>query len=212
MQQYVKLESKHFPNVILRVTQGHFVTPGSHVNYYLDTIPMKSRMSEAKAVAAALAEAHLASTAVDTIVCLDDMEIVGAYLADELTRAGVISKNMHNTMYVLKPDHSASGQIIFRENIAPWISGKNVLLLCAIATTGSSLGRAVDALYYYGATLTGISAIFSNVSRVSGLDVHALYTQKDVPDYISFDAKDCPMCKNKVKIDALCNSLGYTKL
>ena len=212
MQSYTKLESKHFPDVILRLTYGHFVTPGSHVNYYLDTIPMKSRMSEAKAVAAALAEVHLASTAVDTIVCMDDMELVGAYLAEELTRAGVISKNMHNTMYVLKPDHAVNGQIIFRENIVPWIRGKNVLLLCAIATTGSSLGRAVDALHYYGAELTGISAIFSTISRVGGMEVHALFTRADVPGYVSFDAKDCPMCKNKEKIDALCNSLGYTTL
>ena len=212
MERYIKLESKSFPNVILRVTPGHFVTPGSHVNYYRDTVPMKSRMSEAKAVAAALAHAHIASTPVDSIVCLDDMETVGAYLAEELTRAGTISMNMHNTIYVLKPDHAANGQIIFRENIYPWIKGKNVLLLSAISTTGSSAGRAVDALNYYGATITGISAIFSSVSKIAGMEVHALFTRNDLPKYASYEAKDCPMCREKQKIDAMCNSLGYTKL
>ena len=38
------------------------------------------------------------STVVDTIVCIDGCEIIGAFLAEELTRAGVYSRNAHQTI------------------------------------------------------------------------------------------------------------------
>lgn len=212
MQNYIKIASKADPNVILRATPGHFVTPHSHVNYYLDLTPMKSRLKEAEAAARAIAADHYYMTAVDSIVCLDGMEVIGGFLAEELTRAGVISMNKHKTMYVLTPEYSASGQIIFRENIKPWISGKNILLLFASATTGQTVARAVESVIYYGGAITGISAIFSSTPRIGGMKVHALFTTEDLPDYKSFSHENCPMCREGVKVDALCNGFGYSLL
>ena len=91
MLEYNKLESKHFRNVILRVVPGHFVTPNSHTNYLMDMTAIMRRQAEAQAVASAMCEFFGSSTSVDTICCLEGMEVVGAYLASELTRAGNIS-------------------------------------------------------------------------------------------------------------------------
>lgn len=33
-----------------------------------------------------------------------------------------------------------------------------------------------------------------------------------LPDYASFDSRDCPMCKAGQHIDALVNSFGYSAL
>ena len=101
MENYRKIASKEFPDVILRVVPGHFVTPNSHVNYYLDMTAIKSRMTEARAAAKALSSIHYYTTPVDTIVCLDGTEIIGAYLAEELSKAGVISMNAHKAIYAL---------------------------------------------------------------------------------------------------------------
>ena len=44
-----KIRSKDHPDVALKVIPGHFVTPNSHVNYFLDMTTLKCRLSEASA-------------------------------------------------------------------------------------------------------------------------------------------------------------------
>ena len=116
MQDVIKIESKVHPNVILRVIPGHFATPNSHVNYYLDMTALKARQSEASAVAVELSKQISATTVVDTIVCMDGCEIVGSFLAEELTKAGIYSMNAHKTMYIITPEFGPSGHMLFRDN------------------------------------------------------------------------------------------------
>lgn len=212
MENSKKIVSKADPGVILRVVPGHFVTPNTHVNYFMDMSAIKSRISEAHAAAKLLSSYHYYSTAVDTIVCLDGTEVIGAFLAEELTKAGVISKNQHKSIYVLTPEYSASGQMIFRGELSGWIRDKNVLLLLATATTGTTVSRALESLLYYGATISGISAIFSIASKIGGLPVHSIFTQADLPDYASHTHEDCPLCKNRIAIDGICNGFGMSSL
>ena len=85
---------------------------------------MKSRCAEAQRIASALAANYEASIPVDTIVCMDGLEVIGAYLAEELTKAGVLSMNAHQTIYVITPEFNSTGQMIFRDNYEPMINGK----------------------------------------------------------------------------------------
>ncbi len=212
MRNYIKIPSKRDEQVVLRAVPGHFVTPNSHVNYYLDMAAIRSRTSEAKAAARALAEIHYFTTPVDTIVCMDGTEVIGAYLADELTKAGVISMNAHKSIYVLTPEYTPGGQMIFRENTQEWIRGKNVLLLLASATTGTTTARTLESLKYYGATISGICALFSIASKIAGLPVHAIFTQADLPDYVSYGNDRCALCASGVRIDGICNGFGVAPL
>ena len=70
----------------------------------------------------------------------------------------------------------------------------------------------LDYSNYYGGMVVGITAIFSAVNKVLGQDIHALYNISDLPDYRSYSAENCKLCKNHVPIDAICNSFGYSKL
>ena len=106
-------------NVALRVAKGHFATSHSHINYLIDVTFQKSRLSEAQAVAKALVKQYVTSTIVDTIVCLDGMQVVGACLAEELTKAGFMSINAHQTIYVITPELNSESQLLFRENLQP---------------------------------------------------------------------------------------------
>lgn len=212
MQAYVKVDSKKAPDVSIKVIKGHFVTPNSHVNYYFDLTTMKSRLSEASNVARALAQDYLATTVVDSIVCMEGTEVIGAFLAAELTRAGLITVNQHKTIYIISPEYDASGQMIFRDNMQMMIRGKHVLILTAIASTGATLTRAMDSVHYYGGEVAGISAIFSAASRVAGQEIHALFTPQDVPDYRAYESHDCNLCKKGVRVDALCNGFGYSEV
>ena len=146
MKNYVKIQSARYPDVILRAVPGHFITPHAHVNYYLDFTPLKFRSSEAHAAAKALSSVHYFSTPVDTIIALEGTEIIAGYLADELTQAGVLCKNAHKSIYVIPPEYSSEGQLIFRDSLLPWIKEKNVLLLFSAITTGSNAAQAIESL------------------------------------------------------------------
>ena len=204
-----KLSTSQVP---LKVTPGHFATNHAHVNYYLDSTTLKSRQSEARETARALVGAYVYNTVVDTIVCLEGMQVVGAYLADELTQAGVMSRSAHQTIYVVSPEFNSNSQMIFRDNLQPMIKGKNILLLLAVVTTGKTIAKGMECIQYYGGILQGISAIFTAVDQVDGIPIHSVYTKRELPDYQAFDFRECPFCQKGQKLDALVNSYGYSKL
>ncbi len=210
MQDTIKIYSKDHPNIELKAIPGHFVTPHSHVNYFLDMTTLKSRLSEASTAARELGRQVMISTVVDTIVCMDGCEIVGSYLAEELTKAGIYSMNAHKTMYIITPEFGPSGQMLFRENLKPMVKGKNVLLLLASVTTGQTIIRALRALRYYGAEIAGISAIFSAANSIAGKTINSLFTTADLPDYRKYEPENCSMCKAKKEIDAFANAFGYS--
>ena len=212
MQEPIKIKSKDYSNVTLKAIPGHFVTPNSHVNFYLDMTTLKSRLSEASAAAKALSEKIAPTTIVDTIVCIDGCDIIGAFLAEELTRAGIYSMNAHNTIYIISPESVNTGQLIFRGNLLPMIKGKNVLLLLASATTGQTIIRATQALSYYGATISGISAVFSAANSIMGIPIKSLFTISDLPEYKTYNPEGCSLCKEEVCVDAFANAYGYSKI
>ena len=118
----------------------------------------------------------------------------------------------HQTIYVITPESSNSGQIIFRDNFQPMIKGKNVLILNGSITTGSTLSKAIESILYYGGTIRGIAAIFSRVDSVASLPVYSIFNTKDIPDYHSYSSTKCPMCQRQQKIDAIVSSYGYSAL
>ena len=91
------------------------------------------------------------------------MEVVGTYLAEALTKVGVMSYNAHKSLYVLSPEYSTAGQIIFRDNIQMAIRDKYILVLMGSVTTGKTLETALECIRYYGGNVTGACAVFSAV-------------------------------------------------
>lgn len=207
-----KIYAKRDNQIQLKIYPGHFATPQSHITHYLDMTTMKSRLAEAQHIARALAQNYEASIPVDTIICMDGLEVVGTLLAEELTQAGILSMNAHKTIYVTSPESSNAGQMIFRDNVQPMIRDKNVLILIGSVTTGETLKHAVNTILYYGGKVRGVSAIFSAVTSVAGLPVYALFTQKDIPDYCTYRVHECPLCQQRQKLDAIVNGYGYSKL
>lgn len=211
MSKSFKLPTKR-KNLFLRVTKGHFATSHSHTNYYIDVTTQKMRLSEAEAVAQELLPYYDVSTIVDTILCLDGTEVIGTCLADELTREDFTNMNAHQTIYVVTPEHSVGSQLLLRDNLIPMVSGKHVLILAASVTTGYTAASAIEAVNYYGGRVVGVSSIFATVDQVEGYKVNSCFNPKDLPDYMSYPAHECPLCKQGHKIDALINSYGYSKL
>ena len=210
MQDYKKIDHPKNKDVVLRYIPGHFVTPNSHVNYYMDLTDMKARQREARATGEELADLYLASDVVDTILCLNGTEVVGAYMANKLTKAGLVSANRHQTIYITSPEYSIIGQMIFRENNQHMIKGKKVLILIDTATTGSTLKSALGSIRFYGGTPVGISAIFSVATQIENIPIRYLYSTKNLPDYASYRPDECPLCNKGIPVDAICNGFGYS--
>lgn len=199
-------------NVPLRYARGHFATNHSHINYYIDITFQKTRLSEAKDSARQLVSHFINNTPVDTILCLDGTAVLGTCVAEELTKSGFCTINQHQTIYVVEPEYNANSQLIFRENIQPMIRGKHVLILMASVTTGFTAKRSIEAIGYYGGHVAGVAALYSAVDAVGEYPVRSVYNVSDLPDYASYDYRECPYCKQGIKIDALVNSFGYSAL
>ena len=199
-------------NVPLRVARGHFATNHSHINYYIDITYPKTRLVEAQEVAKQLVATFKNTTPIDTILCLDGTAVLGACLADELTKQGFRSINSHKTLYVVEPEFGVNNQMLFRDNIQPMIRNKHVLVLMASCTTGYTAKKGIETIGYYGGEVVGVAALYSMTDEVCGQKVHSVFTKADLPDYESYDYKDCPYCKQGRRLDALVNSHGYSWL
>ncbi len=197
-------------NVPFRVARGHFATNHSHINYYIDISYQKTRLSEAKDVAKVLAP-HYSNIHVDTILCLDGTAVIGTCLADVLV-SQLRGINARGNIHVLEPEYNANSQIIFRDNVQHLIRNKDVLILMASVTTGFTANRSIEAIGYYGGNVSGVASLYSAVAESGGLPVHSVYDVNDLPDYASYDYRDCPYCKKGRKLDALVNSFGYSAL
>ncbi len=207
-----KIKTKN-NNLHLRVARGHFATNSSHSNYYIDVAAQKSRLSEAKAIAAELCKNNKYSNSiVDTILCLDGMEVVGTCVADEITKNDYVNINAHQTIYVVTPETINSSQLLFRDNIVPMIKGKHVLLIAVSVASGNTAKSAIEAVKYYGGDVVGVASIFATTDKCEGYDVNSVFNPKDLPDYFSGPARECPLCKEGKKLDALINCHGYSKL
>ncbi len=211
-ERMVKVFANQNSKIALKVYHGHYATPHSHISHYFDMTTLKTRTSEAHAVAHELAKKYANNTIVDTIITLDGTEVIGAYLAEELTEAGIMCMNAHKAIYVISPEFNNQGNVIFRDNVKPMLKDKHILVLVGTATTGGSLLTCMDALSYYGGIPAGVCSVFSAISKIMGIEVNAVFTQKDLPEYHSYTSRDCPCCKKGEPIDAIVNGFGYSRL
>ena len=210
--QAMSVTSHYNNSVHIKVIPGHFATNHSHITHYIDMTTLKARQTMARASAKSIAGEYVGTTIVDTIVCMDGTEVIGAYLAEELTNSGIMSMNQHQAMYVVTPEFNSVGQMIFRDNLQPMIKGKHVLFLLASATTGRTIERSLECISYYGGIVAGISAIFSANDVIAGQQIHTLFTLDDIPEYRTYPHNQCPFCQSGQKIEAIVNSYGYSKL
>jgi len=212
------LRSVRNPKVRIKIMQGHFARSHSHVNTYIDISTIKSRCDHAREAARMLTEPYLSSAEGDTtgspggIVCLDGMEVVGAFMAELLAAPGSVSVNRGKNISIVAPESNQLGQMMFRDNTKRMVGGQNVLILAGSLNTGKTMLQAIDTILYYGGGGNGGGSKFRAASKVAGLDIHAAFTTADIPDYQVYPSHACPLCKAGVKVDAIVNSYGYSEL
>ena len=206
------IRSRENPNLELIAFHGHFATRHSHNSHYLDITRLKHEYSLAHDTALALANHYIYEKSIDTIICMDGSEVIGTFLARQLSQKNLFSLSSEKNICVVAPEHDSNGLLIFRDNLRPMVSEKNVLLLISTVNSGKTAARALECIEYYGGTTQGVAAVFSALKQVGDIPVISLFSPEDIPGYVTSLVKDCPMCKAGQKIDALSNSYGFSPL
>ena len=208
----MKFYSKESNMLALHAMHGHFATSHSHINYYVDVTSIKTRTSEAKEAAKVLCTKLPKQSYIDTIVCMDGTEMIGAFLSEEIAHYGIMSINRHETTYVISPEINNNNQMLFRDNNKGAVEGKHVVLLLATTTTGETIKRALDCIQYYGGKVVCVASIFSTIASVDNVEIERLFDVDDVLNYEAYSVTDCPFCKKGHRIEAMVNGYGYSKL
>lgn len=207
----ITVNSKKDTRIQIDIIPGHFATNHSHINYYVDMTSLKTSSNMAKLAAGELA-ALFRTTYIDTIICLEGTQIIGAHIAEALSQSGYSNVNEGNDIYVITPEFNSNSQMIFRDNTQRMIKGKKILLLMASASTGKSINTCIECLAYYGGELTAIASIFSAVKQTNETPVKSVFTAEDIPEYFTASPADCILCRNGTRVDAIVNSYGYSKI
>ena len=205
------LRSTKNPKARIKIMKGHFATGNSHINTYIDMSTVKVRHNNCRETAKVLATEYMHVTSIDTIVCLEETDTIGTFMAEQLSDDRY-SLSHDNNISIVSPEYHQSGQILFRDNVQRMVRNSQVLILAPSITTGKSVKRAIEAVLYYGGRVCGICSVFSSINKINGLEVKTIFTSKDIPDYRAYSPADCPMCQAGQKLDAIVNSYGYSKI
>jgi len=208
----LQIKSPLNPKLEVTAYQGHFATRHSHNSHYIDITRMKHEHTMAREAAMTIAQRYAYIKSIDTIVCTDGSEVIGAFLAYHLAKKDRFNVNIDKNIDVITPEYDSNGQMIFRDNLAPMVTGKSVLLLISTVNSGKTIRRMLECVEYYGATVQGIATVFSTVPNVDNVPIYSLFTPEDIAGYSTSAPKECPMCKAGKKIDALANSYGLSRL
>lgn len=197
-------------NLFLRVSKGHFMKSNGHMNYYIDVTMQKCRLSEARAVADELVSHCDRNMIIDTILCLDETQVIATCMSEKLTSSGFMNLNANKTIYILTPEKISAGRFIFRDESVPMIAGKNVLILTSSVATGRTTSVAMDAVKYYGGTVSGLASIYSAVDECCGVPVYSVFDANDLDGYYCVPPHECPLCKEGKNIDGVVTSYGFS--
>jgi len=199
-------------NISMDVIPGHFSTGSLHTNYFLDVSRLKADAMLAREVARELAVPYFSSTPVDTIVCIENTRVIGAYLAEELFEEGISILNEGAEIFVMTPKNSPDGKLIFYDNEVQLIANRNILLLTTTVSSGRSVNAALECLSYYGGRVVGVSALFLCAGAEPSMEIKTLFTSDDIPGYQAYPCGECGICTSGQPLDALINSEGYKKI
>lgn len=212
MQKITRIVSSINKNLYATAITGHFATNHSHLNCYFDMTTLKHSQKMSAEAARSIAF-YYSSITIDTMLCLEGTEYIGAALARELMQQSMRGVNTGKDISLLNPGTNINGQLMFGDNMRPMIYDKNILAMVNSAATGQTLSQVRDCIRYYGGRVAGYVALFSNIEELDGLRVISLFSSKDIPEYHSYKGgAGCPQCAENVPLEGIVLPDGYTKL
>ncbi len=206
--QFNPFSARSDSTITIQVASGHFATNHSHINLYLDMTQIKSNLQMARKAATLLADQY-STTQVETILCMEGTNMLGAFMAAALSQNALFNINGGADISVLTPELNSNNQMIFRDNTQGLVRDRSIVLLLSSVSTGKTVRRTLDCLSYYGGRLAGVCALFSAIRDVDGQPVYSIFSEQDLPHYRTFIPNQCEMCGSGERITAIVNDHGF---
>ena len=210
LMNHITVPARGNRRIKLTIYPGHFATSHAHVDNYISMTEVRTSSIMASETAEELAKVFKYMQ-VDTIICLEYTQNIGALLAKELSD-GRREVNSGKDIHVITPSINSNNQLTFTSDTQPFVTGRSVLILLSTISTGRSLSRAQECVGYYDGTLVGIGAIFSAIDESNGVPVHSIFRREDLGSYNNYRSDECPFCKAGRKLDGFITTGGYTEL
>lgn len=200
------------PVISMNVIPGHFATNHFHLSHYLDLENLKTNAMTARNVAIELALPYLSTTLVDTIVCMEGTQVIGAYMAEELMSEGTSIVNSGREIHVITPISNIDKKLMFQSSMQSLINNKNIILLVSTISSGTTVNNALECLSYYGGRTVGISTLFSANPDKYEFEFNTMFINEDIPEYKVYIPGECAMCNEGHKLDAIIIHDGYAEI
>ena len=195
-------------SLFLRVAKGHFATSHSHINYYIDVTTQKARLSEAKLSPRSwwLPISTAPSWTPCSVWTHAGHRHLSGQRADQRRFANM---NAHQTIYVITPSTPAAARSS-SATISPRWSRASTSSSCRPPSPPATPCRRPSRRSTTTAAPWRACRPSSPLPTSVWASGHLHLRPSSLPDYASFDSRDCPMCKAGQHIDALVNSFGYS--
>ena len=196
----ITIAAKGNRRIKLSIYSGHFATGHAHVDRYISMTEIRSNAAMAAEAADEISK-FFRCTPIDTIICLENTQVIGAFIAQDLIDSSH-SVNSGATVNIITPGINANNQLVFSSDMQQYVTNRNILLLMSTVSTGRSLARAAECIRYYGGKPVGIA----------GLPVHSIFMRSDLNEYNVYRSDECPLCKNGRKLDGFVTVGGCTEI
>ena len=104
-ERFEDLRSTKNPKARIKILKGHFATSHSHINTYIDMSTVKVRHNNCRETAKVLASEYVSTTMVDTIVCLEETDTIGTFMAEQLADMNPLSLSKGNNISLVTPEY-----------------------------------------------------------------------------------------------------------
>ena len=151
LTNFITVPARGNRRIKLTIYPGHYATSHAHVDNYISMTEVRTNASMAAETAEELAKVFKYMQ-VDTIICLEFTQNIGALLARELSGSRR-EINSGKDIHVITPSINSNNQLTFTSDTQPFVTNQNVLILLSTISTGRSLSRAQECVGYYGGRL-----------------------------------------------------------
>jgi len=186
------------------ITDSHFVgTSGKHFATYINKDALYPHTAETSAVCRLFAEA-VKNLDIDAVVG----PALGGIILSQWT-ARHLSEIRDKEIFGVYTEKSPDGGMAFTRGYDKFITGKKVLVVEDLTTTGGSAKKAVEAVKSIGGEVAGVCVMVNrNPKEVSSEYFGAPFFPLDILEIPSYEEAACPLCKAGVPINT---TVGHGK-
>ncbi|MFA9288711.1 MAG: orotate phosphoribosyltransferase [Weeksellaceae bacterium] len=186
------------------ITDDHFVyTSGKHGSVYVNKDAVYPHTAETSKIGQMFAE-HFKDLDIDVVVA----PALGGIILSQWT-AHHLSALKNKEILGVYTEKDADKNQVFTRNYDKLVTGKNVLVIEDLTTTGGSVKKVVDTVRATGGTVAAVGVMVNrNPAEVKSEMFDAPFHALGVLEVSAVDEADCELCKTNVPINT---NVGHGK-